>query len=181
MRVRTQGRPVCCYCAGLSHADRPTGDNDGKSHAKATLCPLCGSEQPREATSDRYQPFIKGKHSLYAAREGGHGSLSACNALINVLSQTLLPDSQQSEDLAQDSMASVAKTPLSSKSCVFYLHQSKRKKKKEQVVRHQRSANVWKGFSPGVCSLAACGMCPQKADVGRRDGQDQASALRSAL
>lgn len=50
---------------------------------------------------------------------GPHRSLSVCNVLINVLSQTLLPDSQQSEDLAQDSMASVAKAPLSSKSCMF--------------------------------------------------------------
>ena len=40
--------------------------------------------------------------------------------LINVLSHTLLPDSQQSEDLTQDSMASVAKAPLSSKSDMFH-------------------------------------------------------------
>ncbi|CAF96496.1 unnamed protein product [Tetraodon nigroviridis] len=44
---------------------------------------------------------------------GQYHSLAVCNLLINVLSQTLLPGSQQSEDLAQDSMASVAKAPLS--------------------------------------------------------------------
>lgn len=47
---------------------------------------------------------------------GLYHSPSVCNPPINVLSQTLLPDPQQSEDLAQNSMASVAKAPLSSKS-----------------------------------------------------------------
>lgn len=51
---------------------------------------------------------------------GQYHSFSVCNVLINVLSQTLLPDSQQREDLAQDSMASVAKAPLSSKSCLLH-------------------------------------------------------------
>lgn len=57
---------------------------------------------------------------------------SVCNVLINVLSQTLLPDSQQSEDLAQDSMASVAKAPLSSKSYMFYLGYTKKELKESK-------------------------------------------------
>lgn len=58
---------------------------------------------------------------MQGQRPGGQRhSFSVCNVLINVLSQTLLPDSQQSEDLAQDSMASVAKAALSSKGYMFY-------------------------------------------------------------
>lgn len=51
--------------------------------------------------------------------------------------QTLLPESQHSEDLAQNSMASVAKTPLSGKSYIQEYHYSKPKLKVASITNNK--------------------------------------------
>lgn len=56
--VRTQRGTEHC-CAVLFRAAVLTCDNDGRSHAKATLCPVCLFEQPWEGP-DHYQLSITG-------------------------------------------------------------------------------------------------------------------------